>query len=148
MAVEPATENHFTDVPNGADHAEAVAWCQARGWMNGNSDTTFDPEGALTRSMMATGLMRGYGDGTFGINDPVSREMLSVIMGRYQGEEPTWTGNRALAVPATRAKVAVALYENFNERIQADMGPTLTIGGGPWSWRITPRSRRWSRFYP
>lgn len=56
------------------------------------------------------GMIQGYGKGLFGTNDSVTREQLDVILGRYSGEEPVWTGDPALAVPATRAQVAVALY--------------------------------------
>lgn len=46
------------------------------------------------------GIVQGYGDGRFGTEDPITLEQLSVILGRYQGEDPGWTGDPALAVPA------------------------------------------------
>ncbi len=48
----------FTDVPANADYAQAVQWCYESGLMNGTSATAFDPEGTLTRSMLATVLYR------------------------------------------------------------------------------------------
>ncbi len=48
----------FTDVPVDAWYAEAVAYCQENGVMNGTTDTTFAPEETLTRAMLATVLYR------------------------------------------------------------------------------------------
>ncbi len=52
----------FTDVPADADYTDAVAWCYEKGLMNGVSDTSFDPEGTLTRAMVATVLYRAEGE--------------------------------------------------------------------------------------
>lgn len=55
----PATQTDgFSDVPNDAWYAEAVAYCQQQGIMNGTSATTFAPEGTLTRAMLVTILWR------------------------------------------------------------------------------------------
>lgn len=139
----------FSDVPAGADYAQAVAWCVENDLMNGVGDDSFAPNGSMTRAMLAAvlyrqagspavagepsftdarpnawyskavvwasekGLLRGYGDGPFGIDDPVSREMLTVVMARQKGEDPTWKGDPALAVPAKRSEAAVALMDAF-----------------------------------
>ncbi len=147
LAAEAKT---FTDVSADADYAQAVAWCVENGLMNGVDDgSRFDPEGSMTRSMLATvlyrqagepavtgdlsftdaqpnawysnavawasrrNLLQGYGNGLFGVNDPVSREMLTVVMARQKGEDPAWTGDAALAVPAKRSEAAVALMDTF-----------------------------------
>ena len=49
----------FTDVPEGAYYADAVAWANANGVVYGTSDTTFSPEGKITREQMAA-MMRRY----------------------------------------------------------------------------------------
>ena len=55
----PATQTDgFSDVPTDAWYAEAVAYCQQQGIMNGTSATTFAPEGTLTRAMLVTILWR------------------------------------------------------------------------------------------
>ena len=59
------------------------------------------------------GIVTGYGDGTFGTDDPITQEQLDVMIRRYKGENPVWTANPALAVPATRAEAAVAFYSNL-----------------------------------
>ena len=135
----------FSDVSADAAYAPAVEWCREQGLMDGVSADRFDPEGTLTRGMLAAvlyraagtpavtasvnfsdvqagswyadavlwasgrGLLQGYGGGLFGPNDPVSVEMLDIVMARYRGEQPTWTGDPARAKAATRAQVAAAL---------------------------------------
>ncbi|BDF70365.1 hypothetical protein CE91St41_24080 [Oscillospiraceae bacterium] len=146
----------FSDIPVDAAYAPAVAWCREQGLMDGVSADRFDPEGTLTRAMLATvlyraagtpavtasanfsdvqagswytdavlwasggGLLQGYGIGMFGPNDPVSVEMLDIVMARYRGEKPVWTGDPVRAKAATRAQVAAALHENLNEEIAGE----------------------------
>lgn len=52
----------FSDVAADASYAEAVAWCSDNGIMNGVSETAFEPEGTLTRAMLATALYRAAGE--------------------------------------------------------------------------------------
>ena len=151
LSLFPAAQavGSFSDVSADAAYAPAVEWCREQGLMDGVSADRFDPEGTLTRAMLAAvlyraagtpavtasvnfsdvqagswyadavlwasggGLLQGYGGGLFGPNDPVSVEMLDLVMARYRGEAPVWTGDPARAVPATRAQVAAALYENL-----------------------------------
>ena len=152
----------FSDVSADAAYAPAVEWCREQGLMDGVSADRFDPEGTLTRGMLAAvlyraagtpavtasvnfsdvqagswyadavlwasggGLLQGYGGGLFGPSDPVSVEMLDLVMARYRGEAPVWTGDPVRAKPATRAQVAVALYENLNG---GTTGEETTAGG-------------------
>lgn len=52
----------FSDVAADAAYAEGVTWCYEQGLMNGVSDTQFDPDGTLTRAMVATILYRAAGE--------------------------------------------------------------------------------------
>lgn len=53
----------FADVPGDADYAKAVAWCAENGLMNGVEDgTNVDPDGSMTRAMLATVLYRQAGE--------------------------------------------------------------------------------------
>ena len=53
----------FADVSADAPYAMAVAWCAEKGLMNGVEDgTNFDPNGSMTRSMLATILYRQAGE--------------------------------------------------------------------------------------
>lgn len=49
----------FTDVAENAYYADAVAWANANGVVYGTSNTTFSPEGKITREQMAA-MMRRY----------------------------------------------------------------------------------------
>ena len=51
----------FTDVAENAYYADAVAWANANGVVYGTSDTTFSPDGKITREQMAA-MMRRYAD--------------------------------------------------------------------------------------
>lgn len=123
-----------------------------KGWMQGTSGTTFEPEGELTRAMLAvilyraagspkvegepnfadtladawysdavvwaarTQVLRGYGNGSFRPEDPVSKEMMNMVTARQAGEDPAWTGDPALAAPATRAEAAAALEQSTQSK--------------------------------
>ncbi|MDM8288159.1 S-layer homology domain-containing protein [Slackia piriformis] len=71
MAGEPAfNENQsgtyptqFSDVEADAWYAKAVSWASEAGIVNGTSDTTFDPEGKISREQIATMLYRYAGNG-------------------------------------------------------------------------------------
>ncbi len=51
----PAT---FSDVPAGADYAQAVAWAVAQGVTSGTGDNAFSPDGVCTRAQIVTFLYR------------------------------------------------------------------------------------------
>lgn len=51
---------NFTDVPNNADYAQAVAWAVQQGITSGTSATTFSPEATCTRGQIVTFLYRTY----------------------------------------------------------------------------------------
>ena len=53
----------FTDVTADAWYAEAVSWAVEAGVVKGTSETTFDPEGNITREEIATMLYRYAGNG-------------------------------------------------------------------------------------
>lgn len=61
----------FADVSPDADYAQAVAWCAENDLMNGVEDgTNFDPNGSMTRAMLATILYRQAGEpGVEGVPD-------------------------------------------------------------------------------
>ena len=61
--VANAKDPAFADVPPDAGYAQAVAWCAENGLMNGVGDgTIFDPDGSMTRAMLATVLYRQAGE--------------------------------------------------------------------------------------
>ena len=137
----------FVDVASTDPFFDAVRYVYENKLMVGTSETTFVPNGTLTRGMLAvilyrqagspevegapqfedtladtwysdaivwaaqTQVLRGYGNGQFGPSDPVSKEMMNMVTARQAGEDPEWTGDLVLAVPATRAEIAQVLME-------------------------------------
>ena len=51
----------YSDVDAGAWYAGAVEYVRDNGLMRGTSSATFDPEGAMTRAMLAATLYRAAG---------------------------------------------------------------------------------------
>lgn len=64
LAADTTQTAGFSDVPAGAWYADAIAYCQQHGIMSGASATTFEPEGTLTRAMLAAVLYRMSGSPT------------------------------------------------------------------------------------
>ena len=60
MAGSPAVDapSGFTDVADGQWYSDAIAWAAANGIVNGVSETSFDPDAAITREQMAAILYR------------------------------------------------------------------------------------------
>ncbi len=107
----------FTDAKADAWYSNAVAWA------NEND------------------IVQGYGDGRFGTSDPVSVEQLAVILGRYTGDGPAWTGDPAKAHAATRAQVAVALYNALKDREEIPMNQiTLSFNGHTYTATLADNS--------
>ena len=57
-AAESNTDTGFSDVDAGSWYADAVAYVRDNGLMSGTSDTTFEPDGTMTRAMLVTTLYR------------------------------------------------------------------------------------------
>ena len=78
------------------------------------------------------GIVRGHGNGLFGTNDPVTKEQLDLMIRRYHGEDPAWTGDPARNVSATRAEAAAAFYAGLDKDGQQPGAPgdSITTNGG------------------
>jgi len=60
----PVTPAQFSDIPADAVYTPAVEWCAEQGLMSGVGNDKFDPNGTLTRAMLATVLYRAEGTPT------------------------------------------------------------------------------------
>lgn len=119
----------FIDVKPGDWYAEAVSWAQENGIVQGITDKTFAPNGAVTREQMATILCRyAQRQGTvqeadasvlsaFADASSVSSYAVSAMSWAVQEGLLSGVGDRTLAPGgfATRAQVAVIL-QRFLER--------------------------------
>lgn len=95
------TANRFSDVLDNQWYTNAVLWADQQK------------------------LITGYGGGVFGSSDPVTKVQMDVIFQRYQGETPAWPGDPA-KTNATRAEVAVALYENLHDETAQPAAPAIS----------------------
>lgn len=82
----------FSDVPAGAWYAEAIAYCQQHGIMNGTSATTFAPEAPLTRATLATVLHRM--SGVPAVSDaPV---FTDTVAGSWYSDAVSWAAKNSI----------------------------------------------------
>ena len=72
----------FSDVDAGSWYADAVAYVRDNGLMSGTSDTTFEPDGTMTRAMLVTTLYRAAG------SPPLENEDLGYPFADVPGD--TW----------------------------------------------------------
>lgn len=87
-----AAASDFYDVPGTASYAEAVAWCKEHGIMAGTSDTTFDPNGTLSRAMLATTLYRVAGSPAVGR----SPSYTDAVPGSWYADALVWCADTGL----------------------------------------------------
>ena len=112
-----AAPSGFTDVPEDAPYAEAVAYVRDRGIMNGTAETTFDPSGTVTRGQLAAILYRASGSPT--VENAVF--FNDVTPGMYYADASAWAaangyvngyedGSFRGGNPVTRQQTAAILW--------------------------------------
>lgn len=79
----------FTDVWQGDWYAEAVAWAQERGLINGLGDGRFDPTGVITREQFASVLYR-YFAGTWAQEGDLSDFPDAATVSDYAKDPVSW----------------------------------------------------------
>lgn len=124
--------NRFTDVPNGSWYTPAVTWAADAKVVTGTSDSTFDPNGNITREQMATILYRYAQKSGF---DTSTRGNLSgfpdaATVSSYAKEAVAWAvgaglinGSDGKLLPkgnATRAQVSAILMRYDKNIAKAD----------------------------
>ena len=122
----------YTDVPAGAAYAEAVNYCKANNLMTGTSDTTFNPDGTLTRAMMVTVLHRLAGK-------PAAASTASftdVAAGKWYTDAIAWANSKGIVLgynastfgvndPVTHEQVAL-IFQRYsgNPNVQTEGADT------------------------
>ena len=110
-------QNDFTDVPRSEWYAEAVDFAEASGLMNGVGDHRFDPQGSVTRAMVATVLYRVAGEPdvtgkTCPFSDvPVGSWFFNAVIWAADAGVTTGMGNGTFAPgsPITREQMATMI---------------------------------------
>ena len=116
------TELPFTDVAADAYYAKAVLWAVENGITTGTSDTTFDPDGVVTRAEAVTFLWRSAGN-------PAAEGKLfaDVESTKYYAEAVRWAvangvtkgvsdTSFAPGSACTRAQIVTFLYRNCTNK--------------------------------
>ena len=107
----------FSDVEADAWYAKAVSWASEAGIVNGTSDTTFDPEGKISREQIATMLYRYAGNGATADLSALDSFVDGDEVSEWAADEMAWAvehgymngrGNNDLQPQgtATRAEIA------------------------------------------
>lgn len=116
----------FSDVPAGAWYAGAVAYCRQHDIMGGITTTTFAPEAALTRAMLAAVLHRM--SGTPAVSDPPV--FTDAAAGAWYSDAVSWAakngvisgyGGGAFGVndPTTREQAVTILWRYAGSPVSA-----------------------------
>jgi hypothetical protein len=115
---EPAgTRNPFTDVSADAYYCKAVLWAAEKGVTRGATDTTFDPDGVVTRAQTVTFLWRAAGSPAAAAANPFG----DVAPGAYCAGAVAWAVGSGItegtsaaafspAAPCTRAQIVTFLW--------------------------------------
>lgn len=82
-----AAETSYTDVPADSWYAEAVSYATENGLFTGTSDSTFDPDGTMTRGMFVTALGRMAG---IPAETPADSGFSDVASGAYYAPYVAW----------------------------------------------------------
>ena len=110
------TKAGFSDVPDGAYYAEAVAWAVDKNITAGTSKTTFSPDATCTRAQILTFLWRAVGS-------PKRESFMAfddVISSDYFFNAATWAKGKDMVsgnmfkpdTPCTRAYTVIYLWKN------------------------------------
>lgn len=112
-----AAATQFTDVPDDSWYSQPVAALSRQGLIKGVSDTSFDPNGAMTRAMVVTILFRMSGSGnvppTSSFADVPSDAWFVPAVAwadRYAVTEGMGDGTFAPMQPITREQFAAFLW--------------------------------------
>lgn len=118
LAVTPlARAAAFPDIQDADWYAQAAAYVQTKGWMNGMGDGSFQPQGTMTRGMLAAVLYRAAGS-------PPSTAGLyfeDIYAGTWYADAVVWCGDMGIVtgtdslhfspeLPVTREQLALMLW--------------------------------------
>lgn len=86
VSADSDTTGIFSDVPSDAWYVQGVNYCTEQGILNGTSETTFSPNDAMTRSMLAVVFYRLAGSPDVS----VSSYFNDAIVGNWYSDAISW----------------------------------------------------------
>lgn len=134
----------FTDVASDAWYAEAVRFCAEQGIMGGTTDTTFSPDGSMTRAMLAAVLYRMAGSPLV----TADASFTDVTRGVWYSGAISWAsgsgilsgyGNGLFGVddPVTREQAAAVLWRYAGSPEFGTTGEAFADGASISTWALT-----------
>lgn len=144
-------ESYYADVDGSAWYAEAVAYCTENGLMNGVSGGNFQPDGTMTRSMLAAVLYRIAGspesaaENPFSDVDPDSWYGSAVIWAAGQGLVDGYgNGKFGPSDQVTREQLAVFLWK-YEGRPEGGGDADFLDGEQVSGWAVQAVNWAWGR---
>lgn len=123
---DTAAAKTYADVPAAAWYADAVSFVSGREIMGGTSDTTFDPNGTMSRAMLVTALYRmadspaSSADALNGFTDAADVADWAASAVRWAVEKGILTGTSVTTLspnaPVTREQIVAMLYKYTESR--------------------------------
>ena len=133
----------FADVDANAWYADAAVYCRDNGLMSGTSGTTFSPDTAMTRSMLATVLYRLAGSpavtGSDAFTDTADGAWYSdAVLWASQEGIISGYGNGLFGAndPVTREQIATILWR-YSGSPAAEAGTAFADAGAIASWAVS-----------
>ena len=122
----------FSDVDAGNWYADAVEYVRDNGLMSGTSDTAFNPEGTMTRAMLAQALYRAAGSPAVSGSD----SFTDTQEGAWYADAVLWASQQGVVSgygdglfgagdPVTREQIAVILWRDAGSP-SAEVGQDFT----------------------
>ena len=133
----------FADVDANAWYADAAVYCRDNGLMSGTSGTTFSPDTAMTRSMLATVLYQLAGSpavtGSDAFTDTADGAWYSdAVLWASQEGIISGYGNSLFGAndPVTREQIATILWR-YSGSPAAEAGTAFADAGDIASWAVS-----------
>lgn len=135
----PAAAQPFEDVYTTSWFRDNVVYVYENGYMNGISDTIFDPSGQMTRGMMVTVLYRMDGSPTI---ESSSHGFTDVADGKYYSEAVAWAKENGIVKgmsdtefapgdPVTRQQAVTIFYRYCVDYKGGDGSKMAELGSFP-----------------
>ena len=133
----------FTDVDANAWYADAAVYCRDNGLMSGTSGTTFSPDTAMTRSMLATVLYRLAGSPAVTGSDTFT----DTADGAWYSDAVLWASQEGIISgygnglfgandPVTREQIATILWR-YSGSPATGAGAAFADAGDIASWAVS-----------
>ena len=148
-ALAAVEDTSFADVDAGAWYADAAVYCRNNGLMSGTSGTTFSPDTAMTRSMLATVLYRLAGSpavtGSDAFTDTIDGAWYAdAVLWAFQSGIISGYGGGLFGTndPVTREQIATILWR-YSGSPTAETGTAFVDADTIASWAVS--AVEWAR---